>query len=125
MLRPGKVATPFLAVTLVLPFRMPSPGSSPTLTVIGLLLPLTGTPVLLTMLTVGAGLMGAPATAFAGCLQNTRWFAATGVTLKLAEETVLLTPSRTAIARTVSLVESASGPPYIGEPAEGVLPSVV
>ena len=77
------VATPLLAVTVVvLPVKLPGPLAMLTVTV-SLLSLLTTLPNWSSILTVTAGARATPAVVFVGCTPKTNWFTAAGLTVRL------------------------------------------
>src|SRR5437762_3384233 len=84
MLSPGNVATPATAATVVVPERVPLPGSAPSPTVT---VPVTaGLHVALPTSAVSwtAGVIAAPAVVAVGCTVNTSCIAVPGVMLNAA-----------------------------------------
>src|ERR1041385_131232 len=79
MLKPGKLATPFVAATVVVPLSAPPPGFVPIATVtfaakVGSVFPRSSWAA-----TCGAGVIGDPATVLVGWIVRTRWVAAPAV----------------------------------------------
>ena len=78
-LRSPKLATPFTAVTVVVPLSVLPPGLLPNATVTLPVKPGTAFPAGSSAVTCTAGLMIAPATVLVGCAVNASCVAAPGV----------------------------------------------
>ena len=93
-----KVATPFTAVTLVVPERVPPPGFVPSATVTVPVNPVAVFPCASSAVTCTAGVIAAPAVVLFGGTVKTSWAAAPDVTLNAA-----LVAGLTALAAAVSV----------------------
>src|SRR3989442_1679013 len=84
MLRLAKLATPFVAATVVVPANVPSPGLLPSATVTVPVKVVTVFPSPSCAVTCTAGAIAAPAVVLAGCTVNARRSAAAAPTSNAA-----------------------------------------
>src|SRR5260370_40716937 len=70
MAKSEKVATPFTALRLTVPARVPAPGLAPITTVTRVVAVVTVLPAASSTVTCTAGVIGAPATVALGCTVN-------------------------------------------------------